>query len=132
MGTKPKRSLERSRLRAVTDWRVLACQVRYHPKLLAELCGVSLRELERFFLAEMKQPPRRWLRVQRLPQATQMLSQGRTQKDIAAALAFSHPSHFIRRFTESYGCTPGAWLRRSRGATPRRTRAAGVPDRSRR
>jgi len=132
MRTRSKRPLERSRLRAVTDWCVLAAQARYHPKLLAELCGVSLRELERFFRTELERSPRNWLEVERLRQAARMLSEGRPQKDIAAALAFSHPSHFIRRFTESYGCAPGAWLRRSRCATPRRTRGAGVPDRSRR
>jgi AraC-like DNA-binding protein len=88
--------------------------------------------LERFFRTELERSPRNWLEVERLRQAARMLSEGRPQKDIAAALAFSHPSHFIRRFTESYGCAPGAWLRRSRCATPRRTRGAGVPDRSRR
>jgi AraC-like DNA-binding protein len=70
---------------AVKDWRVLAGQAGYRAAELAGRCRVSLRELERFFLANVKQSPQAWLRAERVREALRLLTEGRSQKDVAGS-----------------------------------------------
>ena len=97
-----------SRLNHVQDWLSLAKQVNWSVSRLAKQCGVSVRALERHFLRSMKKSPKAWLREQRQKLATELLRDGCSVKETAAALGYKHPTHFSREFRKRWGYTPVA------------------------
>src|ERR1051325_11434071 len=99
-----------SRLARVTDWEGLAEQAAYNAKDLAERCGVSLRQLERFFPPVMGLPPQRWLNALRQQKAFELIASGRSVKEVSICLGYKQSSHFSRQFKQFHGVPPSKIL----------------------
>ncbi len=89
----------------------------FSPAQIADLTGVSLRQLQRAFSAVNDTPHRR-LQQMRLEAADQMLDRlqiGETRSVAATAFecGFRDLSTFYRQFKERYGCAPGEKLKLS-------------------
>ncbi|WP_170984517.1 GlxA family transcriptional regulator [Rhodoligotrophos defluvii] len=79
---------------------------------LAAVAGLSLRQLERLFAAELGMPPNRFYRRLRLERAENLLSYSRMGiTDIALACGFAGLAQFSRAFHEEYGHAPSAHRR---------------------
>ena len=79
-------------------FRRLAHQAGYHAGRLAELCGVSLRQLERYFQSDYQCPPTRWLTRERFRLARRLLKRTHTIKEVAYAVGFKNNAHFSTAF----------------------------------
>lgn len=74
---------------------------------LARRVGVSRRQLERIFRAELGVSPWQYLLGRRLRQGHWLLTQtARSVTDIAQACGFSDASHFSRRMRTTFGASP--------------------------
>jgi AraC-like DNA-binding protein len=98
-----------SRLNRVADWEEIARVAEYNPSLMADLCLVSLRHLERFFKFEFRRTPTVWIRELRCRTATRLVAEGWSTKAIAAELKFADGSHFCHDFKRTYGASPQAF-----------------------
>ena len=94
------------RLRAVKDWPQLAHRSRFRAAALAKDCGISLRQLERFFLLRTSKPPQRWLNELRQQHAIVLIVEGKPVKEVAYELGYKQPSHFSREFKRFHGVSP--------------------------
>lgn len=74
---------------------------------LAKGTGLSLRQLERLFAAQLQARPARYYRDLRLQRARQLVwHTGLTMLEIAVATGWSSPTHFARAFRAAFGCPP--------------------------
>ena len=81
---------------------------------LAALCGISMRHLQRQFLALTGMTVADYVETTRIEQAKALLQDGsRPIKAVAQACGFSHPNSFTRAFRRSTGQTPLAWRQSS-------------------
>ena len=101
-----------SRLTRVTNWEELAERADYNAKNLAGACGVSLRQLERFFPQAMGLPPQRWLNALRQQKAFALLVSGQSVKEVSICLGYKQSSHFSRQFKQFHGVPPSKILAR--------------------
>jgi len=89
------------------------------PDELAELIGISKRQLERLFLRYMKTSPARYYLTLRLEAARLLLEESNEKiVDIAKATGFRSAGHFSTRYQSSYGITPSAARNRSISKEP--------------
>ncbi|HYG34416.1 MAG TPA: helix-turn-helix transcriptional regulator [Clostridia bacterium] len=95
-----------SRLRDVSDWAERAKATKYNVGKLAENCGVSVSQLQRFFLQTVKMSPREWLKQLRLMEALSELKLGRSVKEVSFNARFKHVAHFSREFKVFHGAAP--------------------------
>lgn len=93
-------------------FRRLAHQADYHAGRLAELCGVSLRQLERYFQSDYQCPPARWLCRERFRLARRLLDQAHPIKEVAYAVGFKNNAHFSTAFRREHGMSPSEYLKR--------------------
>jgi AraC-like DNA-binding protein len=94
------------RLRRIDNWEHLAKEANFKPGTAAALCGVSNRQLERFFLATFDQTPRQWMRELQCRLARELISRGFSNKAVVTDLQFSNPGHFCREFKKVFGSSP--------------------------
>ncbi len=80
---------------------VIAAGTPYSPKYLAIV-----------FKKETGQTLTRFILIQRIEEAKQLLSQNRTCKEVAYLLGFCSQSHFIQRFKQVTGYTPQQYMNR--------------------
>lgn len=73
---------------------------------MAALCSISLRQLERFFIASFKKTPKGWTRELRCKLARQLLAQGWKNEAVATELNFANASHLCHEFRRLYGLPP--------------------------
>ena len=93
----------------IGNWWERAAQAEYRAPVLASLCSVSLRTLQRFFQQKLRTSPQKWLNQVRQLEAEQLAKTGARTKEIAYRLGFRQPSHFCRQFKEHHGISPKAW-----------------------
>ena|SRR5205823_10514247 len=101
-----------SKLDRIHNWSDLARQARFSAKQFAALCGVSLRQLERYYNDSFGQTPQDWLDEARLREAKKLLLRGLSVKEVASELGFKQASHFSRSFKQRTGRPPseyGTW-----------------------
>jgi AraC-like DNA-binding protein len=97
------------RLFKIQDWEKLASQAKFQPEVMAALCPVSLRQLERFFAEVYNQTPGEWARELRCRMARQLVSEGWANRAVAAELGFGNESHLCHEFKRFYGVSPQAF-----------------------
>lgn len=74
---------------------------------LAEIAGLSLRQLERLFAAQLGDRPAAHYRSMRLGRARQLVRQtGLSMLEVAVATGFSSAPHFAREYRRTFGCAP--------------------------
>jgi transcriptional regulator GlxA family with amidase domain len=95
-----------SRLNHIKNWEELAEGSNYSSKELARRCNVSLRHLERFFMATRRKLPHHWLNEYRLQKARELMCAGRLVKEVAAYLGYKQAAHFSRAFKRYHGASP--------------------------
>jgi len=78
----------------------------YRPSAFAALCQMSLRQMERHFLAKHGLTPRTWLDKIRLHDAQEVLIQGEYVKVVALQVGFSQSKHFSRWYRRLTGVNP--------------------------
>lgn len=77
---------------------------------VARTAGISPRQLDRLFAADLGTSFGAAYRRLRLDHATRLLRQSPLSlAQVAYATGFSSPSHFSRAFRAAYGCPPGRW-----------------------
>jgi AraC-like DNA-binding protein len=99
----------RTFLLEIHDWPERARQARFHASELAGQCGVSRRELERFFRDYVGQSPQRWLDDRRQHELEEWLKSDLPIKELSFNLGYKQPSHLTRQFREVHGMPPSEW-----------------------
>lgn len=102
------------RCKAEVSWEKLARDAHFRPQALAELCGVSMRTLQRYFRERYNQTVSDWLRELRLNEAVTSLRACDSVKEVAFELGYKQPSHFTRDFKRRFGVPPRALMAMSR------------------
>ncbi|HLX72310.1 MAG TPA: helix-turn-helix transcriptional regulator [Verrucomicrobiae bacterium] len=100
-----------SRLDHVHDWNKVAADAHFSVSKLAKECGVSERQLRRYFLKQFGKSPREWMAAQRMRKVRPLLATGKSVKEIAAQAGFNHQSNFARSFKHYYNATPSSQRR---------------------
>ena len=90
----------------IRDWERLAKEAHFQPQVMAALCPISLRQLERFFKQDLHKTPRQWVRDLRCRLALKLVSEGWSNKAVAAELHYWDESHFCREFKRMCGASP--------------------------
>src|SRR5262245_21851044 len=90
----------------IDSWEDVARQANFQPATMAGLCSISLRQLERFFIAHFAKTPREWTRELRCELARQLIAKGWTNKAVVIELSFANPSHLCHEFRRLYGVPP--------------------------
>lgn len=98
----------KGRLQRITDWEAIAVHACYSSSALAQICGVSVRHLQRHIRATYDQNLGEWLNMLRINHGYQKLTRGETVKETAYSLGFKQVSHFSRLFKKQYGFTPSS------------------------
>lgn len=106
------------RLAQVQDWEKLARNARFQPAALARLNLVSLRHLERFFLARFRQTPGQWSRALKCRLACDLIAQGLPNKAVVEELGFANQSHLCHEFKRFLGVSPQSFSPLLRTAQP--------------
>ncbi len=99
-------------------WKMMAEGADYRPARLANLCGVSLRQLERQFQADLGESPRKWLRRLRMERAKKVLLLLGSPTETAMVMGFRQLSHFSKEFKRAVGTSPKDWLHGSEDSRP--------------
>ena len=94
------------RLIRVLEWEQLAEAAEFKPANMAALCGVSLRQLQRFFQWQFRVTPRQWLRELQCRLAVELIVRGYSNVAVIAELKFASESHFCREFKRAHGVSP--------------------------
>jgi AraC-like DNA-binding protein len=97
-----------SRLDLITDWEFRAEQVRFNVRALARGCGVTDRQLRRYFQSRFGNSPHSWMALARLQKVEPLLSTGALVKEAAAEAGFSQPENFTRQFKRYFNAPPSA------------------------
>ena len=94
------------RLDLISDWKNLVKESCYNLSSIADKCNISDRHLRRYFLDKFGSTPQRWVQDQRMKEATKLLSNGMSIKEVSYELCYKQVSHFSREFKRFYGFAP--------------------------
>ena len=85
---------------------------------VASDAGISLRQLERQFVADVGISPKTFARLVRLQAALSLISASQPLGDVASACGYFDQSHMTRDFMHLADTSPAAWRRQSGVLTP--------------
>jgi AraC-like DNA-binding protein len=91
------------------QWLLLARRSHYNAHALADICGVTMRQLERYFEGDLGRTPQDWLNEQRMVAARYLLMESPQVKAVGLKLGYKRLSHFSRDFKRCYGFTPSTF-----------------------
>jgi len=114
----PAQGLAPWQLRRIRE-RLDAAPAQGYPSIqdLAAICGISRGHVMRMFKASTGTALQRFIMLERLAKARQLLAEDRLSvKEIAAALHFCNTAHFSNAFRRAEGMTPSEYRVRSRAA----------------
>ena len=100
----------RTSLLRIKDWPERAAEARYGESRLATICGVGVRQLERFFCEHKQVCPKTWLQQLRDDRAIELLKESFTVKEVAWTLGCRDASHFSRDFQRRHGMAPSKFI----------------------
>ena len=95
-----------SSLARITNWAERAEAANYKVKALALGCGVSVRQLERFFRQTTGMSPHQFLAQLRQMRALALLRLRVRVKEAADELGYEHPANLSRAFKAYHGQPP--------------------------
>ena len=104
-----------ARLLRIQDWEKLAREAKFQPEIMAALCSISLRTLERFFASTFNTTPTSWARRLRCRIAQQLIMQGWKNTAVVNELSFGNESHLCHEFQIFYGVSPQTFAPTYRG-----------------
>jgi AraC-like DNA-binding protein len=91
---------------------------KYEVALLAGLCGVCERTLQRYMAVDYGETPSSWLQWLQISDSILLLCKGMKIKEVAADLHFENATHFARAFRRHIGFSPSQfyrlWIRNGR------------------
>ncbi len=93
------------------SWPRWARESGYSVRKLAELLGISVRQLERYVSNDFNQTPKKWLQDQKMAEAQELLLKTRNVSEVALALGFTHSTHFSRAFKKAFHVSPIEYIR---------------------
>ena len=96
----------RSRLDRVTDWEQRLQNARWQAQRLARACGVGEWTLRHYVRERFGLRLHAWITKERMSEASDLLAQGLTVKEVAWAVGYKQPSHFSREFKVFHGVGP--------------------------
>jgi AraC-like DNA-binding protein len=99
-----------SRLNRIQDWQAYAKSINYSSTKLAKKCGVTVRQLERYFLNRFKMPPHEWLHTSRMKRAVELMCDGCAVKETATLLGYKTSAHFCHDFKQTYHVSPTQYV----------------------
>ncbi len=104
-------------MRRVSEWAADCPEETLNLVELADVAGVSLRQLQQAFKAFTGMPPAQWLRLRRLNGARRdLLRDGRaTVAEVAMRWSFWHLGRFSESYRQLFKEFPSETLRRGRG-----------------
>ena len=79
------------------------------PAEIANLVGLTPRQLLYRIRQETGEPLATWTRKRRIEQAGQLLQAGRSVSEVSECLGFANPYHFSRQFRSVMGVTPSTY-----------------------
>ena len=82
---------------------------------MAARCGVSLRQLERYFAFRFGVSPRCWTRDFRCRLARDYISRGWSDKAVVVELGFADTAHLCHEFKRLYRSSPQTFAPRQFG-----------------
>jgi len=95
-----------ARLLRIQDWEKLAREAKFQPEIMAALCSISLRTLERFFASTFNTTPTSWARRLRCRIARQLIMEGWKNTAVVTELNYGNESHLCHEFQTFYGASP--------------------------
>src|ERR1035437_9111987 len=100
-----------SRLDYIQDWPTLARKCGYRTTTLANRCGVSSRQLQRYFKVALGVAPHEWMRGLRLQRALPLIRRKRGLEGVARQLGYKDHAQFTHAFKDHFGICPShfAW-----------------------
>jgi AraC-like DNA-binding protein len=87
-------------------------------QVMASAAGISLRQLERRFLADVGMPPKTFARIVRLQAALTRIAAGDSLADAAHACGYYDQPHMTRDFSRLAETSPAAWQHHAGHLTP--------------
>ncbi|MHC6225739.1 helix-turn-helix domain-containing protein [Pseudomonas sp. X10] len=118
-----RRGEERAIMRRVSEWAADSPEETLNLMELAQVAGVSLRQLQQAFKAFTGMPPAHWLRLRRLNGARRdLLRQGPgevTVAEVAMRWSFWHLGRFSESYRQLFKELPSETLKRGRRCRPR-------------
>jgi AraC-like DNA-binding protein len=95
-----------TKLKYPTNWPELATEAKWSASALAARCEVSMSTLERYCKSHLGKSPKKWLTENRQTLAMELLSSGKSVKEVAGCLAYSQAGQFSRDFKKYWGTAP--------------------------
>ena len=95
-----------SRLHDRKDWAALAKKTRYRATDIAQQCGVSLRQPERYSKAVFGASPHQWMRALRLQGAVALIRRRIPLQDVSRKTGYKDAAHFTHDFKSYFGFCP--------------------------
>jgi transcriptional regulator GlxA family with amidase domain len=95
-----------SRLDTITDWGSRAEEVGFNVAALAKGCGVTDRQLRRYFQCKFGSTPHAWMALARLQKVQPLLFGGALVKEVAVEAGFSKQTNFSRQFKRYFNFSP--------------------------
>jgi len=116
-GALGRRGEERAIMQRVSEWAADCPEETLNLLELAEVAGVSLRQLQQAFKAFTGMPPAHWLRLRRLNGARRDLLRGGevTVAEVAMRWSFWHLGRFSESYRQLFKEFPSETLKRGRG-----------------
>jgi AraC-like DNA-binding protein len=93
------------------ELRVIIRQKGFNVKALAVQIGLDVRTLQRHFRGQFRTTPKAWVMRERMSFAPPLLTEGFSNKQVAASLNYTCESNFCRDFKRCFGCAPQEFAR---------------------
>lgn len=88
------------------DLSELASMCDYRARAVADMLGISCRQLERDFRKYLGVTPKYWLREQRALRANYLINTGADLSEVSKELGFKRYGHFAREIRAFFGVRP--------------------------